>query len=66
MRSPKRTSIPLGALLVAVFVVGAENVGATAQARDCNGDGADDVLLRHLHSDSWRYHHSLNGGTPRR
>ena len=56
MSSPGRTSIPLGALLVAVFVVGAENVGATGHAGDFNGDGADDVLLRHLHSDTWRYY----------
>ena len=56
MNSLKRTSIPLGALLVAVFAVGAENVGATGHAGDFNGDGADDVLLRHLHSDTWRYY----------
>ena len=56
MNSLKRTSIPLGALLVAAFAVGAESVGATGHAGDFNGDGADDVLLRHLHSDAWRYY----------
>ena len=38
------------------FVVGAENVVATARAGDFDGDGADDVLLRHLHSDAWRFY----------
>ena len=56
MSYPKRTFIPLGALLVAAFAVGAESVGATGHAGDFNGDGADDVLLRHLHSDSWRFY----------
>ena len=56
MSSPRRTSIPLGALLVAVFAAGAENVGALGHAGDFDGDGADDVLLRHLHSDSWRFY----------
>ena len=56
MSYPKRTFIPLGALLVAAFAVGAESVGATGHAGDFNGDGADDVLLRHLHSDAWRYY----------
>ena len=37
--------------------------GQTALAADLDGDGNDDVLLRHLHSDSWRYY-TLADGVP--
>ena len=31
-------------------------VGQNAAAADFDGDGNDDLLLRHLHSDAWRYY----------
>ena len=31
-------------------------VGQNAAAADFDGDGNDDLLLRHLHSDAWRHY----------
>ena len=47
-----------------MFAVGAENVGATAQAGDFDGDGYDDVLLRNVETLESVYHAVTADGTP--
>ena len=43
-------------LQVFTFAVSLLLAGETALAADLDGDGKDDLLLRHLHSDAWRYY----------
>ena len=48
-------SDPFAALAIA-SVAALSLVGQAAAAGDFDGDGKDDLLLRHLHSDAWRYY----------